>query len=199
MNVINRLNVAIELHDLRRHLLVFVLGLLAVSVMVAAAIGADTTGHIGPLTFPSAGPPTTVPPQTSPFQQQPPPAPVTTPPPNAILSAAPTLAASTGNPPTGSTAVGHATPAVHHTSAPRPSLPVQVSTPVSVASVGTPQPAAQLNVGANLGVTQVALGVGLGPNSCIGLSLGNSPSCATGSHGAPLSLSLGTPLLTLSL
>jgi hypothetical protein len=73
------------------------------------------------------------------------------------------------------------------------------SSPAPPSLLPTNQPVLQLSVGANLGVTKAAVAVGLGPHSCIGVSLGGSSTCASAPTTATLSVAIGTPLGTLSL
>jgi hypothetical protein len=79
--------------------------------------------------------------------------------------------------------------------------PGVASPPPAGGSGPTPaRPALQVNLGANLSAATAAVGLGVGNNSCIGVSLNGTKSCATPAPKTPgLSLSVATPGGTIKL
>ncbi|HWW52507.1 MAG TPA: sigma-70 family RNA polymerase sigma factor [Acidimicrobiales bacterium] len=185
-------------------------GLLALGVITAAVLGGGgaVTGNFasGPANQGSVLPRT----QAFPAEGLPSPdnpAPASTAPAPAILAAVPQTpgagpSATPGgtNPGGGGNGGGTRTPRGSRTPSGAPGSTSPTPTPNPSTTPAPAKPVLQVGLSANLSALTASVGLGLGSNSCIGVSVNGSKSCATPAPKTPgLAVSVATPLGTIAL
>jgi hypothetical protein len=185
-------------------------GLLALGVITAAVLGGSSTvtGNFasGPLNQGSVLPRS----QALPSDALPAtgnPAPSSTAPAPALLAvlppspgAAPSATPGASTPGGGGHGGGSRTPNGSRTPGGPPSSTNPTPAPNPSTTPTPPKPVLQVALGANLGAATASVGIGVGSNSCTGISLNGSKSCTTPAPKTPgLAVSIGTPLGTVTI